>query len=85
MIRYIDIEELALYILKIDETSEQDTDDLIEEGLYEEFGINVDNFIKLLNKLVPLIDVAGSPLTHTLYKGFAYEGCWLLKIPVERA
>jgi hypothetical protein len=73
-----------LHILNIDENSEQDSDACIEEELYEAFGIDVDSFIKLLNKLVPLIDVAESPLTHTLYKGFAYEGCWLLKIPVEK-
>jgi hypothetical protein len=83
-IDFLDAQELLLHILNIDEDefTNDDVDYVIEQALYQEFGIDVDQLLKLLNVLVPLIDVARSPITKTLYKGFGNDGFWMLKIPV---
>jgi hypothetical protein len=83
MIDYLVAEEVAWHILGIDENAE-DLDDLTSQGLYENYGMDIDQFRKLLTVLVPLIEIAESPLTHTLYKGFASDGCWLLKEPIDK-
>jgi hypothetical protein len=81
-IDYYDAQEVASHILDINEDAE-DFDELLFDGLSSEYGMNIDQLIKLLTVIVPLIDVAESPFTHTLYKGFATNKRWLVKIPVE--
>jgi len=85
-IDFLYAQQLACHILDIDEenTNDEDFDELVENLLYERFGVHdMESFTKLLGALVPLIEIAESPLTHTLFKGFAHQGCWLLKIPVR--
>ena len=53
--------------------------DYVDEKLEFEW----DCFVRLLNELVPLITVAESPLTGTVYKGFAKDGMFLIKVPVD--
>jgi hypothetical protein len=83
MIDYLDAEEVARHILGIDEDAE-DLDDLTSQGLYEQYGMDIDQFRKLLTVIVPMIEIAESPLTHRLYKGFVSKGRWIVKIPVEK-
>jgi hypothetical protein len=86
-IDYLDAQELAWHILGINEAKEndetEDFDELVERQLFEEYGMDMDQLLKLLNAITPLIEIAESPLTHTLYKGFAVNDCWLLKIPAK--
>ena len=77
----LDVQELAAYILDIDD-EDDDYANLIDIQLNEQFSIDFDNFSNIIEALLPLITVAESPLTKTRFKGFAYNGLWLLKIPV---
>jgi hypothetical protein len=73
-----DIEELAVFILGLDE--ESDPWD-IDHALYEEFECTLESFGKIIQHLLPLCDVGKSPLTGEKYRGFSdREGeCWLIK------
>jgi hypothetical protein len=86
-IDYLDAQELACYILGIEEAAaDNETEDfLVERRLFEEFGMDMDKLLKFLNAITPLIEIAESPLTKTLYKGFAVNDCWLLKIPALKS
>ena len=86
-IDYLDAQELTWRILGIEEEAwdeeTENIDELVDRRLFEEYGMDMDQWLKLLNAITPLIEIAESPLTHTLYKGFASDNCWLLKIPVK--
>jgi hypothetical protein len=74
----LDIQRLAAHILDIDE-NEDDFDELVESNIKFQFGLDLDQFEDLITALVPLITVGESPITKTLYKGFAHDIYWLLK------
>jgi hypothetical protein len=82
-VHQFDIEELACKILgiDIDEIDYSDTE-IINNELYNQFEIDLDNFRDIVNRLLPLIDIGESPLTKKKYKGFSDGNCWLTKIPV---
>lgn len=86
-IGFIDAFELAMHILSIEDDpvleDNEDFDDLVERRLFEEYGMELGQLLKLLNAITPLIEIAESPLTNTLYKGFASDNCWLVKIHVK--
>ena len=81
-----DIYELALELCKdyiedykeVSEFDENNESDL-EALLYYSYEINIEDFEKLINVLVPLIEVGKSPLTEKIYQGFAIDGHWLIK------
>ncbi len=77
----LEVLELAAHILDIDE-NDDDFETLIDDQLNEQFSIDLDHFLYIIEALVPLITVAESPVTKTRFRGFAYNGLWLLKIPV---
>lgn len=84
-VEMFDIEELACKITGLDyEEIDADTS-VIQEKLYEEFEIDLDNFAKIIARLLPLIDVGESPLTEKMYKGFAdnEKQCWLVKMEID--
>ena len=60
--------DLAAHILNI---SDQTDDELVWLELDNQYGVEPPEFIKLITKLVPLIDVGKSPLTGKMSKGFA--------------
>lgn len=64
----VDTAELARFILSLDNDV---TEDIIEDSLENEFGIDLPLFHRLIEHLVPLIDVSTSPLTLAKYKGFS--------------
>ena len=51
----------------------------LENWLFNEYEIDFESFEKLINVLVPLIEVGKSPLTEKIYQGFAVDGHWLIK------
>ncbi|MFK8302665.1 hypothetical protein ACI75Y_07110 [Capnocytophaga stomatis] len=79
-----DIEQLACKITGLDYDEIDADTSVIEDKLYEEFEIDLDNFAKIISRLLPLIDVGKSPLTKKVYKGFAdnENNCWLVKTEV---
>lgn len=79
-----DIEELACKITGLDYEEINADTSVIENKLYEEFEIDLDNFSRIISRLLPLIDIGESPLTNKVYKGFAdnENNCWLVKTEV---
>ncbi len=79
-----DIVELATHLLGEDHT--EDLPDL-EDRFMDEFNMGLDNFADLLEKLVPLIFIAKSPINEETFKGFGiHDGVRitaLLKIKAE--
>lgn len=50
-----------------------------EDGLIDKYGIDFDEFHKLIEALLPLTPVLTSPLTKTRYHCFIKEGTALVK------
>lgn len=75
-LEYYEVMELAAVILGMPENSE---DDLIERELWNELGTNLDEFKRIVEALLPLITISRSPLTDTLWKGFAKDGYFIVK------
>lgn len=78
-----DLEELAIKITGLEK--EEDDPDVIEEELINQLGIDLDGLHNVVERLLPLINVAKSPLSDELYKGFAdkTQGLWLIKTHVN--
>lgn len=78
-IDYIDTEELAAYLLGLDDDYDTET---IDEALTEKYEISFDQFHKIVELLIPLCEVAKSPITGVVFRGFAdrKEGFWLTRI-----
>lgn len=84
-IHLFETEEFACKILGLD-YDEIDTDtQIIEENLYEKFGMDLVQFHELISTLLPMIHIGESPLTGKFFKGFAdFENqCWLIKTEAE--
>lgn len=84
------LEELACYLMEID--IDQLTDEYgdnydyyIWEKLENNYGVYYEGFKFLIERLLPIIEVARSPLTNTLYKGFADRvgHNWLAKSEIK--
>ena len=81
-----DIYELALELCKdyIDDYKEVSEFDEFEESnieqlLYYSYEITIEDFEKLINKLIPLATLGKNPLTEKIYQGFGVNGHWLIK------
>lgn len=74
----MDIEQLACFILEIDEDSDYSE---IDEALYEKFECTFESFHEIVSYLLPLCDVGESPLTNKVYRGFSdrEKQCWIIK------
>lgn len=46
-------------------------DQAVEEALYDKFEISLTAFAALMTKLLPLVDIGESPITHERFKGFS--------------
>ena len=81
-VHVFDMEELACEIMGIDYDEIDADTEVIEEELYNQFEIGLDNFSEIVNRLLPLIDIGEIPLTKQKFKGFSTGQMWLAKIPV---
>ena len=71
---YDDCLDLAREILGYSEDDEVDGSE-IERELYDTFGFpNLEEFMDLVEKLLPLCEAARSELTGKAYRGFAKNG-----------
>lgn len=81
----IDVYELVGHLCNLDEDADYED---VHDALYEKYEIDLHNFEKIIEDLLPLIDVGVSPLTGTKFKGFAVaengHGFWLAKIEVKQ-
>jgi len=80
--------ELAMHLVGLNPDNEEDFDnsDAVDKLLYEKYGIqDTEGFDKLIKNLMELIDVGKSHLTEKAYKGFAKNGFWFCKVPVNES
>jgi Mn-dependent DtxR family transcriptional regulator len=84
-IHMFDVEELACKILGIDYDEIDADTEIIEHELDDQLNIDLDTFYDLMTRLLPLVEVAKSPITEITYKGFVdmKKGIWLLKDTVK--
>lgn len=54
----------------------------IEEAFIEKYELDTEQFVRLLNDLIPFCAMAESPLTGKVYRGFALDHRWLAKHPM---
>lgn len=80
-VHLFEIEEFACKLVGLDYDEIDADTEIIEEHLYEKFGIELGHFGELISILLPMIHIGESPLTGKFYKGFAdFENeCWLIK------
>ena len=76
-----DLYELIAYLAQINRDEYEDSD--LEEALYNQFDITMEQFENLIEKLLPLCCIAESPLTNKLYQGFGTNNIWLIKKEVK--
>lgn len=82
MFSYWEIEELAAAMLN--KTAEYENDNLpdLEELFYNKFECDTQGLYKIVEKLLPMID-AGRGIGGTMSKGFAQDGCFIIKTEVK--
>lgn len=77
-----DIMDLAVCVLGLDPDVEYDYDE-IEFKIHEKFGCSLEDFCSIVEHLLPLVGMGESPLTKTIYRGFAHDDGsyvrWLVK------
>lgn len=75
--------DVAAAIFGIDLYADDENSTVVEDRLYETYGIGIEELCKLLEALIPMITVAKSPLTDTLYRGFAHDNFFLVKEEIK--
>ena len=72
---YWEAQELACQILGLnyDELVDEGREDEIEEKLYEEYEIGVDQFWNIADELLKLTPSVESKMTRTLYNAFGVQ------------
>lgn len=85
-VSYWDVEELAALILnKSDEFENEEIDSSeLDELIYEKFDCTMESFHMIVENLLPLTNVASSPITNEVYRGFSIDlggghGRWIIK------
>jgi hypothetical protein len=76
-----EFEDLARHLCGIgldDETTD------IEGALMDKFDVDFDQFTALMASVLPLCAMGKSGLTETVYRGFGYDGLWLVKEEVPQ-
>jgi hypothetical protein len=74
---------LAACLFGKEEPDTDDQVDQIEEQLMERFNICLGQLSDLIDLLMPFCSVGRSPLTDTIYRGFAKDGCFIVKTEVK--
>lgn len=83
----LDTYELAMKLCGLDPEDEEqfEDSDKVDEILYEKYGIeDTDGLDRLIKDLAEMADVAKSPLTEELYRGFGDGTVWLYKTKVKQ-
>ncbi|CAN1553559.1 hypothetical protein MCERE19_02271 [Spirosomataceae bacterium] len=63
--------EIAGHILKVDKDNAEDDYAVVEEALFNKWGIDLEIFGEICNELLKLIVFGNSPLTGRTYVGLA--------------
>lgn len=70
-----DIYELLGEVCHLPGADERD----LEDELFDQYGIDVDCFQALIDRLLPLCRIEKSPLTGKFYQGFGSDTTWLYR------
>lgn len=75
----LDMEELAVALANVKNEDYERSD--IDTALFEKYNIDFEQFEQLMGDLWPLLDLGVSPLTNSVFIGFAdkKQGLWLSK------
>lgn len=79
-----ELEILELAIAVLDLPADFDDEDVIELKIADLFDIDLETFGKIASALQPFAMMGRSPLTNTVYRGFARNDCWLAKMEVQQ-
>lgn len=71
--------ELAAAMLGQDEPETAEEEEALEEALLERFGVDIEVLTRVAGALLPLCACCRSPLTERSYRGFAKDGCFIVK------
>ena len=76
-----EVEQLACAMTGLDYDEIDADSEIIEQKIFDTFGTSLDQFQDIVNRLLPLIMIANSPLSEVKYKGFANieAGVWYVK------
>lgn len=75
-----DVEELAAYLCDKKEEYENDELEDLENIFYEKFDLGIIEFTKILEYLLPTIQMDRSELTGEVRAGFADDMCYIVKM-----
>lgn len=83
-----DYYELAMLLCGFDPDDSDQFDaaeDQIDKILYDKYGVDEEQFERIARGLMPFAHIAKSPLTETIFMGFANhkKGLWLVKQEVN--
>lgn len=83
-IDYFDAAELAAAVLDLPEIETDENIDTVADAFFDKFGIDLDQFAELAQRLVPMCAMDKSPLTDTFRRGFVRNGAYIVKITTEQ-
>lgn len=80
-----DLFDLLSYLADLKCPGEYDLEDeeSLESFVWEYYHIDIEDFERLINDLIPLCTVGQSPLTNLWYRGFGTGSLWLLNKRIE--
>lgn len=79
---YYEAQEIAEYLFNIE--NDEDDSSIVEEELADKWGISLDAFHEIAERLFNMIDFSVSPLTQTPMVGFSTGNMWLAKKDVDQ-
>ena len=77
-----DIYELIEHIIPSIENTDPDDSEL-EQSLWENYEISIENFEQLINDLIPFCHIEKSPLTGKWYQGFGTDKFWIIRREIQ--
>jgi hypothetical protein len=80
-IEEFEAQEIADFLLNI-ENPEEDSE-ITEEALDIHYGIGIETFTEIVNKLFETLDLSLSPLTNEAYIGFSKGNQWMAKKKID--
>jgi hypothetical protein len=79
MIDEFDAACVAALLFNQEEPDYDEDIDAMDDLMAEHFGIDLRIFAELIEKLLPFCASGTSPLTGASYRGFAKDGCFVVK------
>ena len=83
MIDYWESAELAAAVLGVEAPETDKATEAIEDQFVEKYGIDLNTFSEIAERLLPLCAMDKSPLTDTFRRGFVRDGSYIVKITTD--